>query len=255
MNRAELVKRIAGAGERKILIGISDVRDESAEDTRVVIDLKRDGNPKVIINNLFKHTALESSFSVNMLAIDHGRPKLLSLKDAIAAYIEHRREIILRRTRFLLNQAEVEAEKLEGFLIALANLDDFIKIIRDSRDRDDAKTKLIALSWTRESVEQLGILIRSEARLTDGRYKFTEKQVTSILDLRLYQLTGLERESVKKEYDALVETIKDLLDIIAKEARVLKLITTELRELQKKHGTPRRAQRSTAPRARSASRT
>ena len=212
------------------------------EDTRVVIDLKRDGNPKIIINNLFKHTALESSFSANMLAIDHGKPKLLSLKDAITAYIEHRREIVLRRTRFLLNQAEVEAEKLEGFLIALANLDDFIKIIRDSRDREDAKAKLIALSWTRKTVEKLGILIRSDARLVDGQYKFTEKQVGHILDLRLYQLTGLERESVKNEYDALVETIKDLLDIIAKEARVLKIITTELRELQKKHGTPRRSE-------------
>ena len=242
VNRAELVKRIADLVNEKVITGISDVRDESAEDTRVVIDLKRDGNPKIIINSLFKHTALESSFSSNMLAIDHGRPKLLSLKDAITAYIEHRREIVLRRTRFLLNQAEVEAEKLEGFLIALDNLDDFIKIIRDSRDRDDAKAKLIALSWTRKAVEKLGILIRSEARLVDGNYKFTEKQVGHILDLRLYQLTGLERESVKNEYDALVETIKDLLDIIAKESRVLKIITTELRELQKKYGSPRRSE-------------
>src|SRR5882757_6765670 len=166
VNRAELVKRIADLTNEKVLIGISDVRDESAEDTRVVIDLKRDGNPKVIINNLYKHTALESSFSVNMLAIDHGRPKLLSLKDAIASYIEHRREIILRRTRFLLAAAEVEAEKLEGYLIALAHLDDFIKIIRDSNDRDDAKAKLLALSWGRKTVEQIGVLIRSDARLS-----------------------------------------------------------------------------------------
>ncbi len=243
VNRAELVKRIADLTNDKVLTGISDVRDESAEDTRVVIDLKRDGNPKVIINNLYKHTALESSFSVNALAIDHGKPRLLSLKDAIACYIEHRREVVLRRTRFLLNAAEVEAEKLEGFLIALANLDDFIRIIRDSRDRDDAKGKLLALSWKRAAVEQLGILIRSEARLTaDGDYKFTEKQVGHILDLRLYQLTGLERETVKNEYDALIETIKDLMDIIAKEKRVLTIITGELRELQKKYGTERRTQ-------------
>ncbi|MFZ4681702.1 MAG: DNA gyrase subunit A [Terrimicrobiaceae bacterium] len=243
VNRADLVKRIADLTNEKVLTGISDVRDESAEDTRVVIDLKRDGNPKVIINNLFKHTALESSFSVNMLAIDHGRPKLLSLKDAITSYIEHRREVILRRTRFLLNEAEVEAEKLEGYLIALANLDDFIKIIRDSNDRDDAKAKLLALSWTRKAVEKIGILIRSEARLAaNGDYKFTEKQVGHILDLRLYQLTGLERDSIKAEYDALVETIKDLLDILAKEKRVLKIITDELRELQKKYATERRTQ-------------
>ncbi len=242
VNRADLVKRIADLTNEKVLTGISDVRDESAEDTRVVIDLKRDGNPKVIINNLYKHTALESSFSVNMLAIDHGKPKLLSLKDAITSYIEHRREVVLRRTRFLLNQAEVEAEKLEGYLIALANLDDFIKIIRDSRDRDDAKTKLLALSWARRAVEQVGILIRDEARLVDGKYKFTEKQVGHILDLRLYQLTGMERDSIKSEYDALIETIKDLMDIIAKENRVLTIIKGELREIQKKYGNERRTQ-------------
>ncbi len=242
VNRAELVKRIAELVTEKILTGISDVRDESAEDTRVVIELKRDGNPKVIINNLYKHTALESSFSTNMLAIDRGKPKLLSLKEAITCYIEHRREVILRRTRFLLNEAEVDCEKLEGYLIALANLDDFIKIIRDSKDRDEAKEKLLALSWTRKAVEQIGILIRSEARIADGKYKFTDKQVGHILDLRLYQLTGLERDSIKAEYDALIEKIKDLMDILAKEKRVLTIIKNELREIQKKYATPRRTQ-------------
>ena len=242
VNRAELVKKIAALVNEKILTGISDVRDESAEDTRVAIELKRDGNPKVIINNLFKHTALESPFSVNMLAIDRGKPKLLSLKEAINCFIEHRREVILRRTRFLLNAAEVEAEKLEGYLIALAHIDDFIKIIKESNDRDDAKLKLMALSWSRETVEGLGILIRSEARIVDGRYKFTEKQVGHIVDLRLYQLTGLERGIIKDEYDQLVATIKDLLDILAKENRVLTIIKDELRALQAKFATPRRTQ-------------
>ncbi|HSI10628.1 MAG TPA: DNA gyrase subunit A [Chthoniobacter sp.] len=242
VNRAELVKRIAELVNEKVLTGISDVRDESDENTRVVIELKRDGNPKVILNNLYKHTALESSFSVNMLAIDHGRPRLLGLKDAITCYIEHRREIVLRRTRFLLNAAEVEAEKLEGYLIALANLDDFIKIIRDSRDRDHAKGRLMELSWTQAAVEQLGILIRSDARIVNGQYKFTEKQVGHILDLRLYQLTGLERDSIKGEYDALIATIKDLMDILAREKRVLTIITDELREIQQKYGSERRTQ-------------
>ena len=240
VNRAELVKRIADLVNEKVLTGISDVRDESDENTRVVIELKRDGNPKVILNNLYKQTALESSFSVAMLAIDHGKPKLLSLKDAIASYIEHRREVVLRRTRFLLRQAESEAERLEALLIALANLDDFIRIIRDSRDRDDAKAKLLALSWPRQTIEQLGILVRDESRLVDGRYTFSERQVGAILDLRLYQLTGLERQSIKNEYDALIATIKDLLDILAKESRVLKIIVDELREIQKKYGTARR---------------
>ncbi len=239
VNRAELIKRIAELVNDKVITEISAARDESAEDTRVVLELKRDANPKVVINKLYQHTALESSFAAAMLAIDRGKPKLLSLKDAIAAYIEHRREVILRRTRFLLKQAEELAERLEGYLIALANLDDFIRIIRDSRDRDDARTKLMALSWTRAAVEQIGILIRDEARVSDGNYRFTERQTNSILDLRLYQLTGLERESIKKEYDELLTTIKDLLDILAREARVFKIIKKELREIQEKYGTPR----------------
>ncbi len=240
VNRADLVKRIAELVNEKVLTGISDVRDESDEQTRVVVDLKRDGNPKVIINNLYKHTALETSFSVNMLAIDHGKPRLLSLKDAINCYIEHRREVVLRRTRYLLSQAEIEAEKLEGYLIALAHLDDFIRIIRDSRDRDEAKGRLMELSWTREVVEQIGILIRDEARLINGHYRFTEKQVGHILDLRLYQLTGLERDSIKGEYDELLKVIRDLLDILAKESRVLTIIKEELRDIQKRYGTERR---------------
>jgi DNA gyrase subunit A len=240
VNRAELVKRIAELVNEKVLTGISDVRDESDENTRVVVDLKRDGNPTVILNNLYKHTALESSFSVNMLAIDHGKPRLLPLKDAIACFIEHRREVILRRTRYLLEQAEVQAEKLEGYLIALANLDDFIRIIRDSRDRDDAKQRLLAMSWTRAAVEQIGILIRDDARLVDGQYRFNEKQAGHILDLRLYQLTGLERESIKGEYDGLIEVIKDLLDILANEMRVLTIIKDELRAIQQKYGSARR---------------
>jgi DNA gyrase subunit A len=242
VNRAELIKRIADLVNDKILTDISAVRDESTEETRVVIELKRDANPKVVINNLYKHTALETTFSVAMLAIDHGRPKLLSLKDAIGCYIEHRREVVLRRTRFLLRQAEELAEKLEGFLIALANLDDFIRIIRDSRDRDDARSKLMALKWARATVEKLGILIRDEARIVNGNYQFNERQVNAILDLRLYQLTGLERESIQKEYDELLVTIKDLLDILARESRVLSIIKKELRELSNKYGSERLTQ-------------
>jgi DNA gyrase subunit A len=242
VNRAELIKRIAELVNEKVLTDISAVRDESTEETRVVIELKRDGNPKVVINNLYKHTSLETTFAAAMLAIDHGRPKLLSLKEAIACYIEHRREVVLRRTKFLLRQAEDLAEKLEGFLIALANLDDFIRIIRDSRDREDARGKLLALSWPRKTVEQIGILIRSEARLVNGSYQFTERQVNSILDLRLYQLTGLERASIQKEYNELLTTIRDLIDILARESRVMEIIKTELLEIKTKYGTPRLTQ-------------
>ena len=242
VNRATLVSRIADLVNEKIITDISAIRDESDENTRVVIDLKRDANPKVVINNLFKHTALESSFPASMLAIDHGKPKLLTLKDAITCFIDHRREVILRRTRFLLDEAEHLAERLEALLIALNNLDDFIKIIRDSRDRDDARAKLMALSWTRASVEQIGILIRDEGKLTAGEYKFNERQSNAILDLRLYQLTGLEREAIKTEYDALIETIKDLLDILAKESRVMAIIKKELGVIKDKYGNPRKTQ-------------
>jgi DNA gyrase subunit A len=239
VNRATLVERIASLVNEKVLTDISAVRDESDENTRVVIELKRDGNPKVIINNLYKHTAMESSFAVIMLAIDHGRPKLLSLKEANACYIEHRREVILRRTRFELRKAEERAETLEGYLIALANLDEFLRIIRGSVSRDEARVKLLAFEFTKRQVEQIGILIRSEARLTNGRYAFSEQQADEILNLRLYQLTGLEREKIDKEYKELIESIKDLRDILAKEQRVFTIIKKELREIRDKHGAPR----------------
>jgi DNA gyrase subunit A len=239
VNRATLVERIASLVNEKVLTDISAVRDESDENTRVVIELKRDGNPKVVINNLYKHTAMASSFAVIMLAIDHGRPKLLSLKEANACYIEHRREVVLRRTRFELRKAEERAETLEGYLIALANLDEFLRIIRGSASRDEARVKLLAFEFTKRQVEQIGILIRSEARLPNGRYAFSEHQADEILNLRLYQLTGLEREKIDKEYKELLESIKDLRDILAKEQRVFTIIKKELREIRDKYGSPR----------------
>ncbi len=242
VNRATLVERIAQLVNDKVLSDITAIRDESDENTRVVVELKRDANPKIVINNLYKHTALESSFAVIMLAIDHGRPKLLSLKDANAAYIEHRREVVLRRTRFELRKAEDRAEALEGYLIALANLDEFIRIIRGSANRDEARVKLLAFEFTKRQVEQIGILIRNPARLTDGRYAFSEHQANQILDLRLYQLTGMERDKIVTEYKELLDTIKDLRDILAKEQRVFSIVKKELREIRDKHGTARLTQ-------------
>src|SRR6201984_735956 len=242
VNRATLVERIAQLVNEKVLTDISYVGDQSDENTRVVIELKRDANPKVIIANLYKHTALESSFPATMLAIDHGRPKLLPLKHANAVYIDHRREVVLRRTRYELRKAEERAETLEGYLIALANLDEFIRIIRQSATREEAKIKLLAFDFTGAQVEKIGILIRNAARLTDGRYAFSEQQADEILNLRLYQLTGLEREKIVNEYKELVETINDLRDILAKEQRVFTIIKKELRELRDKYGSPRLTQ-------------
>src|SRR6516225_1610037 len=242
VNRALLVERIAELVNEKIITDITAVRDESDENTRVVIEVKRDAIPKVVINNLYKHTALESSFAVNALAIDHGRPKTLGLKDLISCYIEHRREVIVRRTKYQLRKAEERAEQLEGYLIALSNLDEFIRIIRQSATKEEAKIKLLAFDFTRAQVEAIGILIRSEARLTSGRYSFSDAQADAILELRLYQLTGLEMDKVKSEYRELLERIKDLLDILAKEARVLAIIKSELTAIKEKYATPRLTQ-------------
>lgn len=239
VNRAELVKRIAELANEKIIVEISGVRDESDENTRVVVDLKRDARAQVVLNNLYKHTALETSFSIHMLAIDGGKPRVLSMKDAIACYIEHRREVIIRRTRFLLKQAEQKAEKLEAQLLALGHLDDFIRIIRDSRTRDEARAQLKAYSFSTATAEQLGILIRGQPSIQGDRYIFTDKQVDDILELRLYQLVGLERDKIKGDYDDILFSIRDLMDILARESRVLQIIKDELQAIRTKHATPR----------------
>jgi len=242
VNRAELVSRIAAMVNEKELTEVTDVRDESDESTRVVIELKRDAIAKVVINKLYKMTALETSFAVNQLAIDGGRPKTLNLKELINCYIEHRREVVMRRTRFDLREAQRKAEVLEGYLIALANLDEIIKIIRRAADREEARAKLAAYSFTKIQVERFGIRIYDENRLTDGRYLISAEQVTAILELRLYQLTGLERDKVIGDYQELLKKITDLSDILAKEIRVLTIIKKELIAIRDKHGNERRTQ-------------
>jgi len=241
VNRALLVERIADLVNEKMpsFTDITAVRDESDENTRVVVEIKRDAIAKVVINNLYKFTQLETSFAVNMLAIDRGRPKTLNLKELINCYIEHRREVVVRRTRFELQKAEERAETLEGYLVAIANLDEFIHVIRSSQTREEAKIKLLGFDFTRAQVEGFGLIIRNEACLTSGRYSLNEAQVNAILELRLYQLTGLEIDKVDAEYKALLKRIEDLLDILAKEARVLAIIKTELLAIKDKYANPR----------------
>src|SRR5438093_1403027 len=239
VNRAALEQQIANLVNEKIITDIVAMRNESDENCRLVLDLKREAIPKVVINNLYKHTQLEVSFNVINLAIDHGRPKELPLKELIQCYIEHRREVVLRRTRFELSKAEERAEVLEGYLCALSNLDEFIRIIRGSRTREEAKVKLMAFEWTRPQVERWGILIRADDRLVDGRWALTERQVEAVLELQLYRLTGLEIDKVRQEYTGLLEKIKDLLDILAKEPRVMAIIKNELLEIRQKYATRR----------------
>ena len=242
VRRDKLHERIAELTREKVLPEISAIRDESDENTRLVIDLKRDAQPQVVLNNIYKHTSLETSFSANMLAIDNRRPRLLSVRDAINCYIEHRREVILRRTRYLLQKAEDRAETLEAYLLALGNIDDFIKMIRDSKSRDEARERIKAYDFAPEAAEALGVLIRGQAsmQITEGRYVFTDRQVNAILDLRLYQLTALEQDKIKQSYDEVLSEIKDLMDILDREERVLTIIKEELTEIKDKHATPRR---------------
>jgi DNA gyrase subunit A len=240
VNRATLQERIAELVNEKILTGISGMRDLSAEDTCIEIELKRDARPAVVVAQLFKLTSMETSFSVNMLAIHKNRPKQLSLKEAIDAYIEHRREVVIRRTRYLLGKAEERAELLEAFLLALGHLDDFIKIIRSSKNRDEARERLAAYSFPTATAEALGILIRSQPTISGDTYFFSERQVNAILELRLYQLTGMERDKVKAEYDAVLADILDLMDILAREERVLTIIKDELRVIKDRFATPRK---------------
>ncbi len=237
VNRAVLQERIAELVRDKVLTDIAGMRDLT---DYIEIELKRDARPQVVMNQLYKLTSLETSFSVNMLAIHESRPKILTMKDAINFYVEHRREVVVRRTRYLLGKAEDRAEVLEAYLIALANLDEFIRIIRDSKNREEARQRLMAFRFPVELAKGLGILIRSQPSIQGDAYAFTERQVNSILELRLYQLTALESDKISDEYRHLLTQIEDYLDILANEARVLAIVKDELRTIKEKYATPRK---------------
>jgi DNA gyrase subunit A len=218
VNRSTLVTRIADLVSDKAIDGIRDLRDESDENTRIVIELKRGEQAKVIINQLFQKTALESSFGVILLALDKKRPKQMNIKELIECYIEHRRDVITRRTKFRLRQAEDRAHILEGYKIALDNLDDFVRIIRAAQNREEAKVALMA------------------------RYPLSDRQTNAILELRLYQLTGLERDKIEAEYLELIKLIEELRSILESEAKLLAVIKDELLALKEKYSQPRRTE-------------
>ena len=207
-NRATLVTRIADLVKEKILDGVSDLRDESTETTRIVVELKQGEIERVTINKLYKLTALESSFGVILLALDKRRPRQMNIKECLECYVDHRREVILRRTQFRLRKAEDRAHILEGYKIAQDNLDEFVRIIRASANRNEAKINLVA------------------------KFTLSERQVNAILDLRLYQLTGMEREKIEEEYQELMGIIAGLKEIIENEHILLSVIKDELRVLR-----------------------
>lgn len=219
VNKAKLIERISELHRDKRIEGITDLRDESSrEGMRIVIDVRRDVSASVVLNNLYKMTALQTSFGFNMLAIEKGVPKILSLKRILENYIEHQKEVITRRTIFDKNKAEARAHILEGLRIALDHIDEIIAIIRGSQSDDEAKATLIE------------------------RFEFSDRQAQAILDMRLRRLTGLERDKIENEYQELLKFIADLEDILARPERVIEIIKTELNDVRTKFGDARRTE-------------
>jgi len=219
VNKARLTERIAELVRSKKLAGIADLRDESDRaGMRLVVELRKEAAPQVVLNQLYKHTQLQESFGIIMLALVDGVPRILSLRDTLAAYVDHQMEVITRRTRFELDRAEKRAHILEGLLVALANLDAVIDLIKKSHTVQDARDGLMK------------------------RFKLSEEQAQAILDMRLQRLTGLEREKVREEHKELKKEIARLRDILADEKKVRDLIVEELEEIKKKYADPRRTE-------------
>ena len=219
VNKTSLIETIVGLVRDKKITDISDIRDESdRRGMRLVIEVKRDGNAQVVLNHLFKHTQLQTSFPVNMLAIVDGRPRILSLKEVMKAYVKHRKEIITNRTKFDLNKAQRREHILQGLLIAIANLDEVVSIIRNSKDPTEAKFKLMS------------------------QFSLSELQAQAILDMRLHQLTQLSADAIANEQAELLKLIAELQGILADPQKILDIIVTELTELKKNYGDPRRTE-------------
>jgi DNA gyrase subunit A len=218
VNKADMIKKTADLVNEKKIEGISAIRDESDRNgMRIVYILKRDAIPNIVLNTLYKYTALQSSFSVNNIALVNGRPEMLNLKDMIHHFVEHRHEVVVRRTKYELRKAEERAHILEGLIIASDNIDEVIALIRASSNADEAREKLME------------------------RFKLTEIQAKAIVEMRLRQLTGLEQDKLRSEYDDLMKTIEDLKDILDKKERRMQIIKDELQEIKDKYGDERRS--------------
>ena len=218
VNKSDMIQKTAQLINDKKIEGISNIRDESdRKGMRIVYILKRDAIPNIVLNKLFKHTSLQSSFSVNNIALVKGRPKLLNLKEMIVHFVDHRHEVVVRRTKYELKKAEDRAHILEGLIIASDNIDDMISVIKASKNADDARLNLVK------------------------KYDLSENQSKAIVEMRLRQLTGLEQDKLRNEYDNLVELIKDLKDILANKERRMSIIKEELLEVKNSHGDQRKS--------------
>ena len=221
VNKAEMIKHMADLVKDKVILGVSDIRDESKADVRIVVDVKRDAMGEVVLNHLYKHTQLQTTFGAIMLAIDGGRPRLLNLKDFFRCYVSHRFDVITRRTRFELKKAQARKHIVDGLLLAIDNLDEVVHIIRSSKTRDEAKTRLVE------------------------RFGFTDPQVNAILEMRLYQLVGLERDKLSEELAKLVAAIAEFEAILADPERVYAIIRTDLADIKDRYAARPDAARRT----------
>ena len=244
-NKSVMIEKIAEMVRDKKIEGISDIRDESSrEGMRVVIELKRDAEPEIVLNQLWRFSQLQSSFSVNNIALNRGKPEQLTLLDLLTTFISFREEVITRRTKFLLKKARDRTHVLVGLAIAVANIDEVIRLIRASRDAAEARTALMARDWPAKMLESLIQLIADPRHKlkADGTYKLSEEQTRAILDLRLQRLTQLGLEEISAELEKLAVEIKDYLEILGSRARVRAIIKDELTEVKTNFATPRRTE-------------
>jgi len=253
VNKARLLEKIAELVKDKKLSGIRELRDESDKDgMRMVIELRRNEVPEVIMNNLYQQTQMQNVFGINMVALDEGRPRVMNLKEILEAFIEHRRDVVIRRTLFDLRKARNRAHILEGLAVALANIDPVIALIKQSRTPAEAKEGLLKPSWDPGVVIEMLRQAGADASrpddlaegygLTDSGYRLSELQAQAILDLRLQKLTGLEQDRIIKEYKELLDSITDLLDILARPDRLMDEIRKELQGLKDTYGDRRRTE-------------
>lgn len=243
VNKATMVERIADLVREKRIEGVGDLRDKSdREGYRVVVELKRDAVPDVVLNQLYKFTPLQTSFGANMLALDNRRPQTMNLKDMLTIFVAFREQVVTRRTKFLLNKARDRAHILVGLAIAVANIDEIIRVIRTSPDPTTARDTLMSRDWPAKDVEAMITLIDDPRhRLNpDGTARLSMEQAKAILDLRLQRLTALGREEISEELDKLAVEIADYLDILRSRARVQAIVKTELAEVKEEFATPRR---------------
>ncbi len=243
VNKAAMVERIGELWREKKIDGIAALRDESDRDGyRVVVELKRDAMADVVLNQLYRYTPLQSTFGANMVALDGGRPLVMNLKDLLTCFVAFREEVISRRTKYLLGKARDRAHVLVGLAIAVANIDEVIRLIRASNDANEARETLMARDWPARDVEAMITLIDDPRHKVtgEGTYKLSAEQAKAILDLRLQRLTALGRDEIKAELDKLADEIADYLDILRSRARIQTIVKDELNAVKAKFATPRR---------------